>query len=769
MLNYKKPLSIFVAIFLSSELFAEASLDDDLQDLLDMRSEIKADVGSRSAAKNFLESRSPLDVITHTQIEDTGLTSLTDVLRYFVAGFNAPETSVADGSDHVRAFTLRGMSPDQVLVLVNGKRLHTSALLHVNGTIGRGSSNVDLDTIALVSIDKIEILRDGAAAQYGSDAISGVINIILKGFGHQNEISSHIGLRNKGDGRGFEADGFVSIPLEYDGFLNLSLAAKDEEQTQRAGEDKRLTPASVKTHAGRPDAKNLNFVLNAESFSVDDVTIYSNALFNYRESEASAFFRPADADVSIASLYPNGFLPIIEAEILDYSFVLGARGKYKEIEWDLSNTYGYNEISYKLRDSMNYGYGSSSPTSFNVGELSFVQNTTNLDLKYMLDKFELAFGGEYRYENYVVKKGDASSYTNGISQGFAGYRPENEVDTSRSNYALYIDGVYSPIDKLSLEAATRYEDYSDFGETLNVKLSLGYKALEDLLLRTSISTGFRAPSLAQSNYSHTSTFGGKMEGTFSPEQDISKALGAKELKAEKSKHLTIGGVYQPTSATYFMIDYFLVYVDDRIMLSNEIGGATASLEQQTILSNYGVDKARFFTNAVDTITQGIDAKLTHRFEFEDNSKLHSSLWYNYSKNKVDGFNDSKMSRSNSLEQIDRIENGQPKHSVRFLNKYDIQKMSITLNLSAYGSYSQVIDNQKYKFKESWTADLDVAYAFTKKFKIALGGHNIFDTYPDKFSQPINNFYGQDAIKPYSRYSPFGYSGAYYYARATFKF
>ncbi|MCK9492264.1 MAG: TonB-dependent receptor [Sulfurimonas sp.] len=767
MLKYKKFLSLFAAIFLSSELFAEASLDDDLQDLLDMRSELKADVGSRSGAKNFLESRSPVDVITHTQIEDSGLTSLTDVMRYFVAGFNAPETSVADGSDHVRAFTLRGMSPDQVLVLVNGKRVHTSALLHVNGTIGRGSSGVDLDTIALVAIDKIEILRDGAAAQYGSDAISGVINIILKGFGHQNEISSHIGIRDKGDGKGLEAGGFVSIPLEYDGFLNLSLSAKDEEQTQRAGKDRRLSPASVKTHAGRPDAKNLNLVLNAESFSVDDLTLYSNALFNYRESEASAFFRPHDANTS--AIYSNGFLPIIEAEILDYSFVLGAKGKYKDTEWDLSNTYGYNEIGYKLRNSMNYGYAASSPTSFNLGELSFMQNTTNLDLKHMFDKFELAFGGEYRYENYVVKKGDASSYTNGISQGFAGYRPENEVDASRSNYALYVDGIYSPIESLSLEGATRYENYSDFGQTLNAKLSMGYKAIETLLFRSSISTGFRAPSLAQSNYSHTSTFGGKMEGTFRPEQEISKALGAKKLKAEKSKHLTIGGVYQPTSATYFMLDYFYTQVKDRIMLSNEIGGSTASPTQQAILNTYGVDKARFFTNAVDTVTQGIDAKLTHRFDFEGNSKLHSSLWYNYSINKVDSFNDSGMNRINSKEQIDRIENGQPKHSLRLLNKYEIQKTTITLNLSGYGSYSQVIDNQKYTFKESWTADLDLAYAFTKKFKVAIGGHNIFDAYPEKFSQPINNFYGRDAIKPYSRYSPFGYSGAYYYARATLKF
>lgn len=769
MQNNKQTLSIFAALFLSTALFAQLSLDDDLDDILNMQSELKADIGSRSGAKNFLESRSPVDVITHTQIEDSGLTSLTDVMRYFVAGFNAPETSVADGSDHIRAFTLRGMSPDQVLVLVNGKRVHTSALLHVNATIGRGSSGVDLDTIALGAIEKIEVLRDGAAAQYGSDAISGVINIILKGFGHQNEVSSHLGIRGKGDGRGLEANGFVSIPLAYDGFVNLALAAKDEMHTQRAGNDNRLNPPSVKTHAGRPDAKNINLVLNAESFHIDDTTLYSNALLNYRESEASAFFRPHDANTT-AALYSNGFLPIIKANILDYSFVLGAKGKFNDTEWDISNTYGYNEIDYKLKDSMNYGYAASSPTAFNVGKLEFMQNTTNLDLKHNFDVFELAFGAEYRYENYVIKQGDASSYTNGISQGFAGYRPENAVDTSRSNYALYLDGIYSPVEDLSLEGALRYEKFSDFGETLNAKLSAGYSVVESVLLRSSVSTGFRAPSLAQSNYSHTSTFGGNLEGTFRPEDGISKALGAKTLKAEKSKHFTLGGVYQPTSATYIMFDYFYTQVGDRIMLSNEIGGVTATPTQQAILATHGVDKARFFTNAVDTATHGIDAKLSHRFDFEDSSKLHSSIWYNYSINRVEGFNDSSMNRSNSLEQIDRIENGQPKHSLRILNKYDIQKTTITLNLSGFGSYSQVIDNEVYKFKESWTADLDVAYAFTKSFKIALGGHNIFDCYPEKFSKSIiNNHYGADATKPYSRYTPFGYSGAYYYARATLKF
>ena len=211
--------------------------DKSMEDILSMESELKAEIGSREGARNYLDSNTPVDVITYKQIENSGLTSLTDVLRYFVAGFNAPETSIADGSDHVRAFTLRGMAPDQVLVLINGKRVHTSALLHVNGVIGRGSSHVDLDTIALGAIDRVEILRDGAAAQYGSDAISGVINIILKGMGHKSSVSAHYGQRSKGDGQKVEAEAFVATALKNDGFLNVTMETIGQEKTQRAGKD----------------------------------------------------------------------------------------------------------------------------------------------------------------------------------------------------------------------------------------------------------------------------------------------------------------------------------------------------------------------------------------------------------------------------------------------------------------------------------------------------------------------------------------------------
>ena len=764
-------LSIYPKILLTTILLTSFSLygdddlsDESLEDLLSMETELKADVGSRASSKNFLDSLSPLDVITYKDIDKSGLTSLTDVLRYLVPGFNAPETSIADGSDHVRAFTLRGMSPDQVLVLINGKRVHTSALLHVNGTIGRGSSNVDLDTIALRAIEKIEILRDGAAAQYGSDAISGVINIILKGIGHKNSVSIHSGKRIDGDGLLVNADTFISVPLKYDGFVNLTMQAKRQEQTNRAGQDQRLTPPAVTSHVGIPDSENFLALLNVDVPQANNINLYANALFNYRDSEAGAFFRPSTHDGNTTLIYPNGFLPMIKAEILDFSIITGVKGEFLDgVFWDLSNVYGYNNIDYYVSNSMNYSLGAASPTSFYNGSLSFTQNTTNLDFRKSTKSFKLAAGLEYRYESYEIKAGDQTSYSDGGSQGFSGYRDENAIKDDRGSYAAYLEGSYDFTSDVLVEGAWRYEDYSDFGSTSNTKLVLGYKVVPEVLLRTSASTGFRAPSLAQSNYSHSSTFGGDVEGTFTPDHAVSIELGASELKPEKSKHFTIGTIYKPSSNTFFMIDYFFTSVDDRIMLSNEF---TLTAAQK---ATYDVSKARFFTNAVNTETSGVDIKLNHKYKFQNSSSLDFGIWYNYNENKVVGFNDASTTRENSFEQIDRVENGQPKDNLRVLTSYSVDDLVSTLNISRYGSYSQVRDNVSYKFDPEWTVDLDFSYQVTKNIKAAVGGHNIFDTVPNKWDGLSTVYYGYDGIKPYSRYSPFGYSGAYYYARLSIKF
>jgi len=754
-------ITLSTFLLLSHSLQADDDIfDESLEDLLSMETELKADIGSRNGAKNILESRSPIDVITSKQIKSSGLTSLTDILRYFIAGFNAPETSVADGSDHIRTFTLRGMAPDQILVLINGKRVHTSSLLHVNGTIGRGSSNVDLDTIIPISIQKIEILRDGAAAQYGSDAIAGVINIILKGANHKNSFSIHHGRRFENDGKNLITNSFLTFPLRYDGFFNISLQAKSQEQTNRAGIDKRLEHPYVTTHAGIPDSKNLLATLNTEIAQFDNILLYSNAIINYRDSEASAFFRPSDHNEKTTLLYPNGFLPLLNAKIIDTSLTVGINGELSnEIFWDLSNVYGYNRIKYYINNSMNYSLGALSPTSFYNGSLSFSQNTTNLDLKKDFYQLKIAGGLEYRYESYKIDAGDKSSYIDGGSQGFPGYSEESDIDKDRYSYALYLDTTYLFQEGLSLEGAIRYENYSDFGSTTNLKLASDYRVVENVLLRASLSTGFRAPSLAQSNYSNIATFGGVRSGTFQPYAPISQELGAKALKAETSKHLTVGTIYKVTNSTTITIDYFLTDVNDKIILSDP---QTLTQEQQR---KYKVEKISCFTNAIDTRTYGIDIKLNKKIIFQNSSSLDVTLWYNYNKNRVL----KNITKENSFEQIDRVENGQPKHNIKLLSRYEINKLTYQLNLNAFSNYAQVINNERYWFEKQLITDLDISYKITNDISIAIGGNNIFDSMPNRWDGLSSKYYGYDTIKPYSRYSPFGYSGAYYYINISMEF
>ena len=756
---------IIISLLFSNILNADDILNEDsLENLLNEKIELKSQIGSRDRAKNYLDSSSPVDVITASQIESSGQTQLTDVLKYFVSGFNATTSSLTDAKDHIVSFTLRGMSSDQILVLVNGKRVHTSAIFIENtGAISSGTTHVDLNTIPVISIEKIEILRDGAAAQYGSDAISGVISITLKGQNGTNEITTHAGVRKEGDGSHYQLNSFVSIPLNYDGFFNISLSGDKQYQTQRAGVDKRVDPAEVHTHIGLPDSQNLALVLNSEVVLENNIVLYMDSILNKRDTQASAFYRtPSDSRVQ----YPDGFLPMMESQILDYSGTLGMKGSFiHNWKWSLSNTYRYNSFDYNSKDTMNYDLDPNSPTSFHLGKLIFIQNSTNFDLKKKLDNFTIAGGIEYRYENYQIKSGDPASYFESGAQGYAGYTPEQEVDTSRNSYALYVDTSYKSSQNLTAQVALRAEEYSDFGSTQNIKLSLGYKILPKLLLRTTISTGFRAPSLAQSSFSHTSsvlTDGVLLDkGIFTVDNPVSQSLGAKALKPELSKHLTVGGVYQFTNKSSLMIDTFYVLVDDKILISDKLAPTTQ--EQIDIFNEYDVSTASYLTNAVNTQTFGIDIKFNNNYTFKGGSTLNSTLWYNYSKNEIVDFNEPL-----SAGRVLIIEKGQPEHSIKFSNNYKRGKFNYLLNLNGYSGFYQSIGDTPYKFGAIATVDLNINYKINKAFDISVGGDNIFDAMPDKWDKS-NVYLGYDGIIPYPSNSPVGPNGAYYYLNAKWKF
>ena len=401
-----------------------------------------------------------------------------------------------------------------------------------------------------------------------------------------------------------------------------------------------------------------------------------------------------------------------------------------------------------------------------------MQNTTNLDFRKSTNILKIAGGLEFRYENYKIDAGDEASYTNNGnfsipagSQGFAGFSPDNEVDESRTNYALYVDSIVDLSTNLQLEVLARYEEYSDFGESTNAKFALSYKLQPEILLRMSASTGFRAPSLTQSFYSQTSSFvnssTGELatQGTFTVNHALSQELGAKDLKSERSKNLSIGSVYQVNKNLSFMFDLFYIEVNDRILLTQDI----QTTQEQAL--KYGVTAARFFINAAQTQTEGIDVRANYHYSLHDNSKLDFSFWFNYTDNKISDARDD----TSTYEEKVRIEEGQPKASLRLLTNYQVNKFNTALNLSRFSEYYQAIGDSKYKFDDMNIVDLDISYRLTKKSKIAIGGNNIFNALPNKWDDLSGDFYGTDGIKPYSRYSPLGYSGAYYYLRASMEF
>lgn len=753
-----------------------------LEDLLSIETPAKAEVGSRSGARDALEADVPIDVITAAQLEASGFTELSKALMKLIPGFNSPRPTGHDGTDHAPPFMLRGLNPDQVLVLVNGKRLHQSSLLNVNVSVGRGTSGVDINTISLRAIERIEVLRDGAAAQYGSDAIAGIINIILKGYGHDSRASVSYGRTTQGDGSVRQADVFYSLALKDDGFINLTAEARDRGRTNRAGPDSRLGNA-INHLIGETDAQDGQFAVNAE-VPVDALTFYAHGLLNRRVSSAGALYRlPTDVRNNPV-LYPNGFLPMIEPKINDYSLSAGVRGVSADnVRWDLSLTHGNNDYHFYVANTHNDSLGNGSPTSFDSGATGYTQSILNLDLVKKIGRLNLAGGAEIRHENYRISRGEVASYVLGTAstiagaQGFPGFMPENEVDAKRSNRALYADASYEVSRALSVEGAARYESYSDFGSTLDKKLALAYRPHEDVLLRASASTGFRAPSLSQAYYTSTvSTLSGsdvtfRQAGTFAVNHQVSVALGAQALRPEKSKHQTVGVVYQPTSDFSVSADFFSADMTDRIMLTGNIVD-TVSPQVKTILKQYGVQSARYFTNALATQTDGLDLRLNYKHIFEDRSKLKVVASYHRDQTTIRDVyplasilgNQTTTAVLNDTTQS-FIETAQPADGYKLWTQYESGAWRSTLNLNRVGSYYYVNGG---RFGAKLTTDLDVAFQLSKAVEVAVGGNNIFNVLPDKFPDSTNLFVSGSGIIQFPPISPFGYNGAFYYVRLNIK-
>ena len=751
--------------------------------------------GTRVSDRTVAESQSPIDIISAEALSATGTPELATALARALPSLNFPRPALADGTSAVRPVQLRGLSPDQVLVLVNGKRYHTSSLLNINGTIGRGSAAVDLNTIPIAAIARVEVLRDGASALYGSDAIAGVVNIVLKGAEKGGSLEAGFGQYSAGDGKNYQLSGDTGVALGGDrGWLHVAGQLNQQDLTNRArpyaGAPSASQPAVGQKAfvIGDPDVDAQAFSLNSEYHLTDNLDAYAFAVVSNRDITGSAFFRaPGSTTQNIRSIYPDGFLPQIETYSQDRSLVAGLRGEVAGWKWDASYNYGYNHLDFHTRNTLNVSLGPDSPTSFYDGALETTQNIGNLDVSRGFDwglayPVNVAFGVEYRNEKWNQSPGELGSYYQrgtlaGGAQGFGGFSPSVSGQYSRDSYAFYADLEADFTDKFSAGLAGRWEDYDDFGSETSGKLSARYAFTDRVALRATASTGFRAPSLAQQYFQTTSTtfLAGDPNPyeirTFPASSATAQALGAEPLKPETSTSYSAGLVLQPLDALYLTIDAYQIEVDDRIVLSSNLTGTAVQrfLEAQGI---YGVNGGRYFTNAIDTRSRGVDVVGSYRWQLAASS-VDLTAGYSYAKTEVTHVapNPAELSANGlNLERIDRtergrIEDGFPRDKLQLNGTWSSEHWALALGTTRYGEFSTrpaaAANDQTYGAK--WVVDASASYK-VDGWTLTLGADNLLNEYPDENSF-ANSTSGQF---PYSNLSPFGFNGAYVYGKVNYR-
>ena len=751
--------------------------------------------GTRVSNRTVGESQSPIDIISPEQLNATGTSELATALARALPSLNFPRPALVDGTSGIRPAQLRGLSPDQVLVLVNGKRYHTSAALNLNGSIGRGSSAVDLNTIPISAIERVEVLRDGASAQYGSDAIAGVINIVLKGSGSGGSLEVDHGKYSAGDGAQNEISGDTGVSFGGGrGSLHLAAQLSEQDQTNRSGAYSGSSPntgnyPSVGQKAyiiGDPDVDSTAVSANGSFAFSDNITGYATAIASNRNIDSYTFYRSKNHNSEgalISQYYSDGYLPEINQYSKDRSLIAGLKGTTDGgLTWDVSYNYGYNKIDYTTRHSLNYSLGTESPTTFYDGALKYTQNILNADFTKALDwglayPLTLSFGVEYREERWDQLPGDVSSYTGSGAQGFSGFSAANEVHAKRHNYAAYAGLEADITDKFSASLTGRFEDYSDFGSRTSGKLSTRYAFTDKVALRATASTGFRAPSLAQQSYQSISSILSNNvfyeSGTFPVDSAAAKALGAKSLKAETSISYSTGLVLQPTDRLSLTVDAYQIKINNRILLSSNIATNDAA---SALLDSLGLDQVtsfRYFTNAADTRTRGVDVVSTYQIPFAASS-LDLSASYAYNKTDVTHLDATPTALTDlgittsliGRDEIGRLEDSYPKDKAILSAIWHSDLWSLSATATRYGSYTvrnATTAANDQTFGAKCLVDLSASYKPTKQWTLTLGADNVFNTYPDRLSYANST----SGIFLYSNYSPFGFNGAYVYGRVAY--
>ncbi|HEY0282355.1 MAG TPA: TonB-dependent receptor [Rhizomicrobium sp.] len=868
--------AIALVLASGSPVYAQANTQ-----VADARSETVETViitGTHLQDRTLTNTPVPVDVLTGEELRQSGQSETTEILRQVAPSFSFATPTTPDGNTHIHSASLRGLSPDETLVLINGKRVHGAGWVNTGGTIGKGAVPVDLNQIPSAAIGRIEILRDGASSQYGSDAIAGVINIVLREDTALHATAS-AGTTQDGGGFTYDVSAGDGFKLGSDGFLNLTAYYRDHKAANRALPDTRqfyfgnapngsLQPLSARWGSGvginppggvagttldpreatvdrdvwrfadEGDLKDASVIANFNKPLGNGIEFYGFAGYRVSKAHSNASFRRAGQDENVRAIYPDGFLPFINTTSTDYSISVGLKGDVAGWAWDLSTIYGGNGVAYRTENTLNATLGTASPTQFYNGEYSNRQSTTDLVFSRefqvgLAGPVSVAVGAEFRYDGYKIKPGEPDSYTFGTSrvldgpnagavptigsQGFAGIQPGDAVDADRHNVSVFTEFGFVPVEGWQVNLAGRYENYSDFGSTTNGQVSTRLELFGGLAARASVSTGFHAPALAQQYFSSTSSRTIVNNTTGFPEyvlvrtapvgSALAKALGAVDLKPEKSVNFSGGFVFAQGGFSA-SVDYYHIDIDDRIFLSSNYVDASGSRVLRNYLASIGipgVTSVRYFTNAADTRTQGVDVTLSYSADLADYGSLRLTGGYNYNETRLRNVaaTPSQITslgiRTPLFDVIERtrVERGQPRDKVALGGNWEIGRFTINLHGTRYGRVEQValtnqnaanvalvaLGNTPYrtlptesgsagnsdviqKLDPRWVTDLSVTAQISETIDLTLGANNLFNVYPTKNIKTTASLTGADTygVFPYSEFSPFGFSGAYYFAR-----
>jgi iron complex outermembrane receptor protein len=825
-------------------------------------------VGSRGAPRSVSDSPVPIDIIGGDELRKSGSTDMLDLLVSSVPSFSARAQPISDAATLIRPVNLRGLSSDSTLILVNGKRRHrASVIAFQGGGVNDGAQGPDISVIPSIALKQVEVLRDGAAAQYGSDAIAGVMNFVLKDASEGGSLEVKYGEFFEGDGGTTTIAGNVGLPFTDDGFANLSFQVKNADPTSRSvqrpdaadlisnGNTAVGNPAQI---WGNPEIEddvtlfgnvgldlgndkefymfgnyserdvtggfyyrnphtrgNVFSIDGGETLLVGDVGLATTGVPSCSWSNATAANPLASSNVaanvgnvldtadyqsmvadancfSMNQIMPGGYTPAFGGNITDTSLTIGTKGLIKEgfmadVNYDLSGSVGRSESSFNLKNTLNPSLGLATGTEFETGKYIQLEKTFNVDLYKAVDvglndPLNVAGGVEWREESFEIVAGEENSWKAGAyadqgfnigSHGFKGFGPETAGTDTRRSVAAYIDVEAYLSDDFLVGGALRYEDFTSFGDTTNYKLTAQYNVSDELSLRASTSTGFRAPTVGQANVVNTQTsiVGGDLIQTFlaPPTDPLSSFYGGQELEPEDSNSYALGAVYQKGDL-FVTVDYYNIEVEGRITQSSQIALDPADYDDLRAL---GVDNPElisavtYFANDFDTTTQGIDVVASYSMEIIDAGDTKFNLAYNWNETTVDQFN----VETTNLGKVRRLEEGQPDHRATLTIAQDWEKVSMFVRANYFGEYFAVHADDAGEggwntvADSAFTLDVEATYFINDELSISAGATNLLDQEAEKLGSDSYSVVGG----AYYESGPFDYNGGFYYVKAQYKF